>query len=136
MPPRRCVVQDCDRVADKELGISIHTSPGTGSERAMWKRFVSQHRKHFQPKGTFGICSLHFTKDCFTRSVYVKGIERRLKPGSVPTIWKKASVSLSERSRRRVSCIRGFIVRSKCECRCYFYGIHEQNLSLSRFDNN
>ena len=92
------MVQDCDRVADKELGISVHTCPGTGSERAMWKRFVSQHRKHFQPRGTFGICSLHFTSDCFTRSVHVKGTERRLKPGSVPTIWKKGSVSLSNRN--------------------------------------
>ncbi|XP_022804423.1 uncharacterized protein LOC111341700 [Stylophora pistillata] len=103
MLPRRCVVQDCDRVADKQLGISVHTSPGTGTERAMWKRFVSQHRKHFKPKGTFGICSLHFTNDCFTRSVHIKGTERRLKPGSVTSIWKKGSVSLSERTRRRIT---------------------------------
>ncbi|PFX13505.1 uncharacterized protein LOC111345958 isoform X1 [Stylophora pistillata] len=102
MPPSRCVVQDCDRVADKQLGISVHTSPGTGTERAMWKRFVSQHRKHFKPNGTFGICSLQFTDDCFTRSVQIKGTERRLKPGSVPSIWKKGSVFLSERTRHRL----------------------------------
>lgn len=102
MPPRRCVVQDCNRVADKQLGISVHTSPGTGTEHAMWKRFVSQHRKHFKPNGTFGICSLHFTDDCFTRSIHIKGTERQLKPGSVPSIWKKGSVSLSERTHRRI----------------------------------
>ena len=56
-----------------------------------------------KPKGSFGVCSLHFTSDCFTRAVHIKGTERRLKAGSVPTIWKEASVSLSERSRRRVS---------------------------------
>lgn len=105
MPPRRCVVQDCNQVSNKDLGISMHTSPASGSERAKWKRFVCRHRNFFSPKGTFGVCSLHFTNDCFTRAVHIKGTERRLKPGSVPTIWKKATVSLSGRSRRRVSRI-------------------------------
>ena len=40
MPPRRCVVQDCDRVSNKELGILIHESPRTFKERVKWKRFV------------------------------------------------------------------------------------------------
>ena len=103
MPPRRCVVQYCSRVSDKELGISMHTSPSSGNIRTKWKRFVSQHRKNFNPTATFGICSLHFETDCFTRAVHVKGTERRIKPGSVPTIWKVTSGSISERSRRRVS---------------------------------
>jgi len=103
MPPRRCVVQYCSRVSDKELGISVHTSPSSGNNRTKWRRFVSQHRKNFNPTGTFGICSLHFKTDCFTRAVHVKGTERRLKPGSLPTIWKETPGSISERSRRRVS---------------------------------
>ena len=103
MPPRRCVVQDCSRVSDKELGISMHTSPASGSIRTKWKKFVSQHRRNFNPTGTFGICSLHFETDCFTRAVHVKGTERRIKPGSVPTIWKVTAGVISDRSRRRVS---------------------------------
>ena len=103
MPPRRCVVQDCSRVSDKGWGISMHTSPSSSNIRTKWKRFVSQHRKNFNPTGTFGICSLHFETDCFTRAVHVKRTERRIKPGSVPTIWKVTSGSISERSRRRVS---------------------------------
>ena len=103
MPPRRCVVQYCSRVSDKELAIAVHTSPSSGNNRAKWRRFVSQHRKNFNPTGTFGICSLHFKTDCFTRAVHVKGTEKRLKPGSVPTIWKETPGSISERSRRRVS---------------------------------
>ena len=103
MPPRRCVVQDCSRVSDKQLGISMHTSPSSGNIRAKWKRFVCQHRKNFNPTGTFGICSLHFEANCFTRTVHVKGTERRIKPGSVPTIWKVTEGSMSERSQRRVS---------------------------------
>ena len=139
MPPRRCVVQDCDRVADKQLGISVHTSPGTGTERAMWKRFVSQHRKHFKPDGTFGICSLHFTDDCFTRSVHIKRTERRLKPGSVPSIWKKGSVSLSERTRRRVSYIRGFLFRAQYEYRTVTFMVfflNNKHPLFNSFDNN
>lgn len=103
MPPRRCVVQDCGRVSDKELGISMHTSPSSGNIRTKWKRFVCQRRKNFNPTDTFGICSLHFKTDCFTRAVHLKGTERRIKPGSVRTIWKVTSDSISERSRRRVS---------------------------------
>ena len=103
MPPRRCVVQDCSRVSDKQLGISMHTSPSSGNIRTKWKRFVCQHRKNVNPTGTFGICSLHFEADCFTRAVHVRGTERRIKPGSVPTIWKVTAGPMSERSRRRVS---------------------------------
>ena len=101
MPPRRCVVQYCNRVSDKELGISMHTSPSSGNIRKK-KRFVSQRRKDFKPIGMFGICSLHFETDCFTHAIHVKGTERRIKPGSVRTIWKVSSGSISERSQRQV----------------------------------
>ena len=36
MPPRRCVVQDCDQTADLELGISMHGSPPRGSENLVY----------------------------------------------------------------------------------------------------
>ena len=103
MPPRRCVVQYCSRVSDKELGISMNTSPSSGNIFTKRKRFFSQHRKNFNPTGPFGICSLHFETDGFTRAVHVKATERRIKPGSVPTIWKVTEGSISERGRRQVS---------------------------------
>ena len=103
MPPRRCVLQYCSRVSDKELGISMHTSPSSGNIPTRWKRFVSQHRKDFNPTGPFGLCSLYFETDCFTRAVHVKGTERRIKQGSVPTIWKVTSGSIRERSRKPVN---------------------------------
>ena len=102
MPPRRCVVQYCNRVSDKELRMSMHTSPSSGNIRTKKKRFVSQRRKDFKPTGTFEICSLHFETDCFTHAIHVKGTERRIKLGSVRTIWKVTSGSISERSQRRV----------------------------------
>ena len=39
----------------------------------------------------------------FTRAVHVKGTERRIKPGSVLTIWKVTAGSISDRSPRRLS---------------------------------
>ena len=103
MPPRRCVVQDCERIADLELGISMHGSPPSGRVLTKWKKLVLTHRKTFSLTGQFGVCSLHFTRDCFTRAVHVEGTLRRIKRGSVPTIWKSKSISSSNRSRRQVS---------------------------------
>ena len=103
MPPRRCAVQDCERIADLGLGISMHGSPPSGSVLTKCKKFVLTRRKNFSPTGQFGVCSLHFTRDCFTRAVHVRGTERRIKRGSVPTIWKSKSVPSSNGSRRQVS---------------------------------
>ena len=105
MYPRRYVVQCCSRASDKELGISMHTSPSSGNIHTKKKRFVSQRRKDLNPTGKFGICSLHFETDCFTRAVHVKGTKTRIKPGSVPTIWKVTPGSISERSQRRVGTL-------------------------------
>ena len=93
MPGSRCVAQDCGNVKNDELGISIHSSPDSGSVRVRlkWKRFVSIHRKDFNPVGKFAVCSEHFTKDCFSLAFPMKGMKRHLKKGKFPTIWKKSS---------------------------------------------
>ena len=44
-----------------------------------------------------------FSMDCFERLFHMNGLTRRLKPGSVPTIWKKSSAELTTRERRKVS---------------------------------
>ena len=71
MSPRQCVVQDCDRISDPVVEISMHTSPLEGAVLSKWKRFVFQLRKNFKPIGQFGVCSLHFTKDGFTSAVRI-----------------------------------------------------------------
>ena len=103
MPPSRCVVQDCEQIADLELGISMHGSPPSGSVLTKWKKFVLTHRKTFSLTCQFGVCSLHFTRDRFTRAVHVEGTEGGIIRGSVLTIWKSKSISSSNRSRRQVS---------------------------------
>ena len=104
MPPRRCVVKDCERIADLELGISMHGSPSSGSVLTKWKKFVLTHRKTSvrQASLVYVPCISQETA-CFTRAVHVKGTEKRIKQGSVPTIWKSKSFSSSNRSRQQVS---------------------------------
>ena len=81
MPGRRCVVQDCGNVKNDELGISIHNSPDSGSVRLKWKRFVSIHRKDFNPVGKFAVWSEHFTRDCFTLAFPMKDMKRSWRRG-------------------------------------------------------
>ena len=106
MPVGRCVVQDCSNKTNPRIGISLY-SPKSNYELAKWKSFVRTHSSNFNPKGLFKICSVHFSSDCFERTVHIEGAPRRLITGSFPTIWKpfvKSTTSaISARSRRRVS---------------------------------
>ena len=104
MPGWRCQVQDCDQGHNDEAEISIHNSPRSGSVRLKWKNFVCLHRKNSNPGpvGKLPVCSDHLTNDCRTRAYRMKGLARRLKPGAIPSIWKKTSAPISQRSRRRV----------------------------------
>ena len=58
MPASRYVVQDCNNGSNPREGISLHNSPPSGSVLSSWKRFVSPHRKNFNPTGCFVVCSL------------------------------------------------------------------------------
>ena len=102
--PSRCVVQDCNNGSNPRQGISLHNSPPSGSVLSSWKRFVSAHRKNFNPTSRFVVCSEHFTEDCFARSYHVGGSMKRLVPGAVPSVWKKNLKTIgSSRDRRMVS---------------------------------
>ena len=89
MPASRCVVQDCNNSSNPRQGISLHNSPTSANVLSSWKRFVSLHRKNFNPTGRFVICSEHFTDDCFARSYHVGGAMKRLVQGAIPSVWKK-----------------------------------------------
>ena len=108
MPSCRCIVQDCSKKANPRIGISSH-SPKSNYELAKWKSFVRAHSSNFNPNGIFKIYSVHFSSDCFERTVHKEGAPRRLITGSIPTIciWKPSVESttsaISARSRRRVS---------------------------------
>jgi len=105
----RCAVYGCSNVRDPGTGISVHKSPRNKSDLDKWKRFVRLHRANFNPGAKFGICSKHFTQNCFVRTHHVEGHQRRLIKGSIPTIWgfeeQPNEATVSERSRRRVRSI-------------------------------
>ena len=84
----RCVVQGCSNRSNKEVGIALHSCDD--STRDIWIRFVRIKRKNFHPgpQARFVICSVHFEEHCFTRP-FDPSQRRQIKPGSLPTIWKK-----------------------------------------------
>ena len=49
MPPRRCVVQCCSRVSDKELGIYMHTSPSSDNIHMKEEKIRLSTLKRLQP---------------------------------------------------------------------------------------
>ena len=108
MASSRCVVQDCSNTSDKNAGRSLHKSPNDESLRRISVRFVQTKHANFYPSSReirFMIC--YFVRTIFQRivlSVYfiwiIDGLQRRLKPGSVPTIWRKAPAQLRTRDRR------------------------------------
>ena len=114
MPSSRCVVQNCSNRGDNIAGISMHYCALSAAERPKWIRFVHLHRANFNPKGIFPVCSAHFAPDCFQRAVHIPGQQRKILPGSVPTIWKTAPTDegISARSRRKVSGLSAIILNS------------------------
>jgi hypothetical protein len=97
MPSSRCVVQDCSNTSDKNAGRSLHKSPNDESLRRISVRFVQTKPANFYPSSReirFMICLDHFSTDCFERLFHLDGLQRRLKPDSVPTIWRKAPAQL------------------------------------------
>lgn len=101
-------MQGCSNVLDISAGISIHKSPIDKNRHTKWKAFVGTDHAHFNPDGRFAVWFDHFSSDFFERSVHVQGSVRRLKKGSIPTIWKKPGKTVNEdpllkRSRRMVS---------------------------------
>jgi len=89
MPASRCLVQDCNNGSNPREGISLHNSPPSGSVLSSWKRFVSPHRKNFNPTCRFVVFPEHNTDDCFARSYHVEASMKRLVKGAIPSVWKK-----------------------------------------------
>ena len=88
MPGRRCVVQDRGNVKNDELEISIHNSPDSGSVRLKWKRFVSIHRKDFNPVGKFAVIGA-FYKGLFYACFSDERHEKEFEEGDVSNHLEK-----------------------------------------------
>ena len=97
----RYVVQGCSNRSNKAAGLALHASPSDRT-RDQWVRFVRIKRKNFfpQPQAKFVICSVHFEENCFTRA-FDPTQRRQLKPGSLPSIWRKEEPSTERDSKRQ-----------------------------------
>ena len=118
MAPCSCVIQGCDNFADLENGISMHKSPSLSQKllRGKWINFVRTRRKNFIPVREFGICSIHFTRDCFGKAFYSPGEIKWLVPGAVPNIWKlersnQGCEDATTSTSRRAACMRKRVSR-------------------------
>ena len=92
-------------------GISMHQFPKNEKTRALWVRFVQQHRSDFdEPVNQYAVlCSAHFEKSCFTtiqhKDTNHLKLKRVLQRGSVPTrdtIKPPGPEVLTERDKRQV----------------------------------
>ena len=111
----RCVVQGCTNRRNKAAGLALHASP-TNRTRDLWVRFVRIQCENFfpQPQVKFVICSVHFEEYFFT-CAFDPTQRRQLKPGSLPSIWRRNEPS-TERDSTTQSRIRRRRDKSLCSC--------------------
>ena len=90
--PRRCIAANCNTATGE--GYSLHEFPRNETIRAKWVQAVKRYRSKWDdPTASSVLCSKHFEEDCFV----VEGVryresmgipaKKRLKPGSIPTIF-------------------------------------------------
>ena len=121
----RCVVQDCSNGSNRAAGIALHASPNDKNMRDAWARFVRTKRKNFHPlpKTRFVICSVHFEESCFTRA-FDPSQRRQIKPGSLPTIWKKEERTTDVESERNLRMM------EKKRQKVRYYGKHAKGVKI------
>lgn len=99
MPLYYCVLDFCpSKFGDP---VSFHKFPRDEQQRNAWTDFVrAAGRRHWTPRKTSMLCSLHFSSDAY-QSMYAASfgipIKRLLAPGAVPTVYPAAALALLAR---------------------------------------
>lgn len=132
---KRCVAAGCDNTYKD--GVSLFLFPKDPKLRKQWADQVRRTRDKWEGPSDYSVlCSCHFDDDCFeaeaklSESLGLSSKRRpRLKPGVVPTLFKKPSakdqcrsvaeapptkkrrVAYEKRERRRVSIIIIFLMQ-------------------------
>ena len=135
-----CMLPTCTNGSHKTQGsdVSYHRLPKHRHLRKIW---INPIRRYNPPKhNSCYVCSEHFTPDCFEHSLkqaFGKKTPRRLKPGSVPSIFPFAPrQSERETSKRRINKFAKTAVRAShsdrllisfkvCFSSTYFSNIHD-----------
>lgn len=71
VPGKYCVAGGTRKVSctntNATPGVSMHLFPKDETVRRQWVNFVHKHHPDFEATNTSVLCSVHFTKECFTR---------------------------------------------------------------------
>lgn len=99
--PKRCVAYGCGSI--NRDGISLFSIPKDDKLRKLWTQQVQRARDKWSgPTACSFLCSNHFSPDCFepdsklAASFNLKKVQR-LKPGAVPSIFKRAQWDVTEK---------------------------------------
>lgn len=109
--PKRCVAVGCSNTTDD--GVSLFSFPKDPQLSKKWSEQVKRTRDKWDGPTKYSfLCSCHFKEECFevekklAESLGVGKWKARLKPGAIPTIFKKplkaktAADSLPQKRRR------------------------------------
>ena len=83
--------------------------------------------RELNPSGKFvaGV-SIHFPKECFSRTFHMEGCRCQFIPGSIPTTWKiEPGKQSSKRQHRKVSLVQFYLNFSIVSARSILY-VHSQ----------
>ncbi|KAG0424546.1 hypothetical protein HPB47_028228 [Ixodes persulcatus] len=92
MPGELCCAVGCSNNTGGNHSVSYHRFPGESHLRLQWTRAV--RRENWTPTNSSRLCSEHFTADSYEGTTLLKlefglaSCNRRLKRGSVPTLFK------------------------------------------------
>ena len=99
--PKRCVAYGCG--STNKDGISLFCFPKDDSLCKLWTQQVQRTRDKWSGPTAFSfLCSNHFTPDCFEPNSKLAAsfnlkIAQRLKPGAVPSIFKRPQLDVTEK---------------------------------------
>lgn len=99
----RCVAAGCSNTPSEK--ISLFKFPRDRALRNQWEKQVRKTRAQWKATEHSYLCSEHFTDDCFKvdstlASKFGISKRRRLKPGSIPTIFYRSSTPCSSADSR------------------------------------
>lgn len=118
----RCVATGCSNTPSDH--VSMFKFPKDRVLRAQWEKQVQRTRAQWKATENSFLCSDHFTEDSFEVDSALAssfGIKKRrqLKPGAVPSIFKRLAVEPGVEAQRRSPCKRAAVSTADASASTY-----------------